>query len=230
MALRRGRFHEQAVTIQCVHLLFFVRRARQLWEILKRNRSGTFDLMHCTNEWRNCKMMAEEFGFGKMLEISSSPHHQIISVRVSSRRLASWPYTYICGWLASAARRLASKWTYGQTKDWGAACHLIFANDCVDASKPTHRIFGVSRSWSWMWSCTHGTTKTPVQKSMCWLFSVAYRLLAPQTGNIYICCNVPLRGICLHTRIWIVILIWLNIQVWLHAWWPREPTRDKWLF
>ena len=107
MALRRGRFHEQAVTIQCVHLLFFVRRARQLWEILKRNRSGTFDLMHCTNEWRNCKMMAEEFGFGKMLEISSSPHHQIISVRVSSRRLASWPYTYICGWLASAARRLA---------------------------------------------------------------------------------------------------------------------------
>ena len=31
-------------------------------------------------------------------------------------------------------------------------------------------------------------------------------------------------------RIWIVILIWLNIQVWLHAWWPREPTRDKWLF
>ena len=202
MALRRGRFHEQAVTIQCVHLLFFVRRARQLWEILKRNRSGTFDLMHCTNEWRNCKMMAEEFGFGKMLEISSSPHHQIISVRVSSRRLASWPYTYICGWLASAARRLASKWTYGQTKDWGAACHLIFANDCVDASKPTHRIFSVSRSWSWMWSCTHGTTKTPVQKSMCWLFSVAYRLLAPQTGNIYICCNVPLRGICLHTRTW----------------------------
>ena len=34
-------------------------------------------------------LMAEEFGFGKMLEISSSPHHQIISVRVSSRRLAS---------------------------------------------------------------------------------------------------------------------------------------------